>query len=334
MEIFKLGSFGSRKDSPLPLLFVARLLVLYLIWIRGMRHILAPFLPFWEGLDKLRGLDFLYSGLDLIYWVAVAAVLIGYRFPRFALLLAILVFFQVMSSKGMYSTSFIYAGCMLFLIGLFRPGLEWIFRVQIALLYFGAGFNKLLDGDWWSGQYFQNFIYSVYPNYLNLGLAKWVGLENLALFLSCFTIVTELSLAFWVLSQKWKTEFVLTVLLFHLGMLVFTLGELSYIYFFLMAATSYLTLDWVRLEGLVSKGYKLTTRIDPKKFPVFQKNKSLHHTISKKNALIQSSEDGKGIVKNKLEILLFNKTAFFAFIVSIVFISKYKHHLMQLFYEL
>jgi hypothetical protein len=131
---------------------------------------------------------------------------------------------------------------MFFLIGLFQPGLEWTFRLQIALLYLGAGSNKLIDVDWLSGQYFENFIVNVYPNSLNQTLANWVGERLFGQLLSYTVIVFELMLGLWALSGKKQVQFVFCIICFHFSILVFTYGKLSFIYMYLMAFTSLLVL--------------------------------------------------------------------------------------------
>ena len=58
----------------------------------------------------------------------------------------------VVSSKAYYGNNKTFCGLMLVLTGLHAPGTQPRFmRWQLAITYFGAGLNKLLDGDWHSG---------------------------------------------------------------------------------------------------------------------------------------------------------------------------------------
>jgi hypothetical protein len=52
-----------------------------------------------------------------------------------------------------------YVGCLWLLAGLqVTDKAPWPLRLQVVILYFGAGLNKLLDPDWRSGQFFENMI--------------------------------------------------------------------------------------------------------------------------------------------------------------------------------
>lgn len=254
MDFQKQITFSLRSDSSVqndfPLLFAARMLVIFLIWVRGMKHILPPFLPFIPGMEILREFPWLYVLLDWVYWISLIAVFVGFRFQLFSLILGMLVFFVILGAKPQFSNSFLYSGCLLFLIGIYRPGLEWIFRAQIGLLYLGAGVNKLLDPDWQSGQYFQFFFSEVYVNPISGFIANFFSIEVLGLIFSWSTVIIEIALGIWALIGR-KTIYLFgAILFFHLSMLVLTMGELSYIFFFLMAVSSYLLLPWEKMRGM------------------------------------------------------------------------------------
>lgn len=233
-----------------PLSIIARLLVFYLIFIRGVNLIDIPFLPFLSFLDVLRDLEWIYPIVNFVYLASILAILFGFKFQKFSLILSLLIFFQILSSKGVYSTSFLYSGCMLFLIGLYNPALEWTFRLQIALLYLGAGSNKLFDLDWLSGQYFENFLLNVYPNSFNITLSSWLGVGFFTKMLSYSVIATELLLVIWAISARKQSELVICIIAFHLSILVFTFGKLSIIYMYLMTVTSFLLLP-IKTKNLI-----------------------------------------------------------------------------------
>jgi hypothetical protein len=68
VELLNLGKGqGGRFLNPSRLLFVARMLVLYLILITGTKHILPPFLPFLSFLDSFREFLWIYSLIDWVY---------------------------------------------------------------------------------------------------------------------------------------------------------------------------------------------------------------------------------------------------------------------------
>jgi hypothetical protein len=207
-----------------------------------MKHILPPFLPFFPGTEVLRELPWLYVILDWVYWISILAILVGFRFKQFSLVLGILVVLVIIGSKIQFSNSFLFSACFLILIGVYRPGFEWIFRVQLSLVYLGAGINKLFDPDWQSGQYFEFFLTEVYSNSISNFLTEFFQGHYLFKFFSWITITLELLFGFWVLTNRKLLLWFLLVQFFHLSMLVLTGGELSYIFFFLIGTTSYLIL--------------------------------------------------------------------------------------------
>ncbi|GMQ33241.1 hypothetical protein Ataiwa_15130 [Algoriphagus taiwanensis] len=272
------GPLLLRSDFKVPVLFAARMLVIYLVGIRRMKHILPPFLPFIPGLETISQWPFLFYLLDAIYWVCLAMVFLGYRFQRFSLILGLLVFFSILGSKTQFSNSFLFSGSLLFLIGLYRPGMEWIFRIQIALLYIGAGVNKLLDPDWQSGQYFIFFFSEVYPNSLFQMASVIMGEFSVAKILSWLTIIIEFTFGLWVLTGKKPILLFFSIQGFHLTMLLLTSGELSYIFYFLMAVSGYLILPWQEI-------------VDQKQQSAFvfpKKSWTLNHSQEKAHGVIKT----------------------------------------------
>lgn len=312
------------SDYDLPILFAARMLVIYLVGIRRMKHILPPFLPFIPGLETLSQWSYLFYLLDAIYWVSLVMVFSGYQFQRFSLILGLLVFFSILGSKTQFSNSFLFSGSLLFLIGLYRPGMEWIFRIQIALLYLGAGINKLLDPDWHSGQYFDFFFSEVYPNSLFQMLATSIGGLILAKVFSWLTIFLELSFGIWALANRRLMVLFFCIQGFHLGMLLMTLGELSFLFYFLMAVGGYLILPWEKIVEQIphstvtkSKGYG-----DQNSFPErASKAFNLHHPYKK---MFFTSHF------NKIKKIVFCPISYGLFVICVTFICIYKHKILVL----
>ena len=323
-------SSSTRSESPLPLLFVARMMVIFLLWVRGMEHILPPFLPFIPPLDALRGASGLFRFLDWVYWVSLVMTFTGIRFRFFSLVIGLLIFLSILFSKVQFSNSFLYSGCIFFLIGIFKPGLEWVFRVQIALLYLGAGLNKLFDPDWLSGQYFDFFFSKPFPNQLYLSIASELPPKSLAIFLSFFTIVTEFGFGFWALLNRKIILLVILIHLFHLLMLVVTAGELSYLFYFLMAMSSYLILPWEKKKGreILSHGnskiLELLRILDFDNFFTWKTNLSQD----------QVSHEGERLrfgFSFYLQTFLFHKFVVGVWVLTVVFLSIYRNHLLTFF---
>lgn len=318
------------QESQLPLLFAARMMVIFLLWIRGMDNILPPFLPFFEGLNVLRGQNWLFDLLDWVYWISLVLVFAGIRFRFFSLVIGVLVFFSILSSRPQFSNSFLYSGCIFLLIGLYKPGLDWIFRIQIALLYLGAGLNKAFDPDWLSGQYFHYFFTEPYPNQLYLIGSSHFPENGFAKIISYLTILTELGLGVWTLLNKRRILLVILIHAFHLCMLLMTGGELSYIFYFLMAVSSYLILPWEEKKGAIipypegSRFFRVLRFLDFDRFFEWEAYGSYDDQLS----LI---EKGKNKFSSQLESILFSKILYGFLILVLVFLCRYKNHLQTLY---
>jgi hypothetical protein len=207
---YKVNLSPRAQETALPLLFVARMLVIFLIWIMGKDTMSLPFLPFIESIDSLRGFPTLFKLLDWLYWISMVMVFAGIRLRTFSLILGCLIFFSILGSKLQFSNSLLYSGGIFFLIGLYKPGLEWIFNVQIALLYLGAGLNKLLDPDWISGHYFDFFFTEPYPNQLYLSLSKQLPSMLLATLVSFYYYFSRV--VTWDLGFDWEKATAASVL--------------------------------------------------------------------------------------------------------------------------
>ncbi|MHA7131488.1 hypothetical protein [Algoriphagus namhaensis] len=304
------------------LLFAARMVVLYLLWIRGIKVILPPFIPFVSGLDYLREVPLVTDLLTLVYWICLTGILIGWKFQKFSLALSLLIFYQVLASKLQYSTSYLFAGCLLFLIGLYKPGFQWVFRLQIGLLYLGAGINKALQSDWHSGLYFQNFVSNIFPNRLNEALVQAIGLDYLSIGLSYLTLAIELGLGAWAIFGRKPVFLVYFILVFHLAMLIFTLGELSYTYFFLMAAAAYLILPWrehvpTANQQILAFGVQKNAA-----FSIFFKKRS---GLLKKIAQFQSQESFRPSMGTPI---IFHRFWYFLGVFAIGLLAMYHHKIV------
>lgn len=322
MEFRKQVSFrlALRQPDTLPLGFVARMLVVYLLWIRGMEHVLPPFLPFVPQMDVLRDFPTLYRLLDWVYWISLVMVFAGIRMQRFALVLGMVVLFSILSSKPQFSNSFLYSGCFLILIGLYRPGLEWIFRTQLSLLYLGAGLNKLLDPDWQSGQYFEFFFTEVYPHPV-YGLVQGFFLPGiLAMMLSWTVLLTELLFGIWTLTNRKTKVLFLLIQVFHLSMLVLTFGELSFLFYFLMAVSSYLLLPW--------EAEKRRSDENESSYPA----RLAGRDVLDRPPLQFSFQ--KGIFKTWIEVAVFNRLIFGAFVLMVTFSCMYRYQITHLLSQL
>ena len=209
------------------LLLMAKLLVL--VFARGgaWARMSDPFLPFFPWLDQMRSQGSWFGhGLHLMFLVGAAAVLLNVR-PRIGCLLtgaAILLWqFGVMPE---FRNHIFICGCLLFLAGCHgRTADPWLIRWQFALIYAGAATNKLLQADWWTGQFLVTWLTAELPAAGFRHASKLVPPLLLAKLLSWFTMVAEVALAVCFCRRQRVRPAVWIVLLLHGGMFVFLVGN-------------------------------------------------------------------------------------------------------------
>lgn len=142
---------------PPNLLLLTKVLVVC-FFVSGQWALLPePFLPFPGFLGDLGSPAAFQLALKVVFVVA-SALLLTNRSPRAASLALGLVLALAMLASRSYIENNRFFVCLLFVLaGLSDRRLgSRLVQLQVALLYFGAALNKLLDVDWRSGQYFEH----------------------------------------------------------------------------------------------------------------------------------------------------------------------------------
>lgn len=312
----------SSNTLELPLTFISRLLIIYLLFIRGLTLLPGPFLPFLPFPDIITPYPLFSIFLTLIYWISIAGILVNIQAKRFCLILGLVLIFVILSNRILYSTSLLFAACIFFLIGLYSNGKNWVFRAQIALLYLGAGINKLLDPDWINGQFFDNFSREIFEVKIYQYLAPFFSDLLIAKLMGISVIIIELLLGILILfSKKRIFPFVVLIHLFHLFMLLFTNGDLSVSYFFIMGVSSLLCLPWKAnsIEIAYNRNNPLQRLLQKTDFDAyFIWKKTNDFTLE-----ITSSSGIETGPRAFLKVLFYHKAAYAILILSIVYIPQY-----------
>ena len=231
---------------PTPLLLMAK--VVAVAFLLGVDRVMpAPFLPFLGPLDYFAGSTAFALVLQAIFTVS-ALLLIFNRWPRAsALVMGLAVLTAVVSSKSYYGNNKLFAGSLLFLIGLYHPRTgPWLLRLQLVILYFGAGLNKALDPDWHSGQFFHNWVANRLEQPIYLWANQFFPPLVLGKLMCWFTIVAELGFAgvFLALPRAWPVA-IWGSLLFHASLLELT-GSTFNMFFYAMEAAVLAFVAWPR----------------------------------------------------------------------------------------
>jgi hypothetical protein len=149
----------------------------------------------------------------------------------------------VVSSKAYYGNNKAFCGLMLLLSGLYKPGGYPFLRWQLAVTYFGAGLNKLLEADWHSGVFFENWAVNRLHQPWYIALDALLPAMFLARFMCWATIVTELGIIPCILIPSLYEWAIIFNVLFQAGLLLFD-GTTFTVFFYSMTGASLAFVDW------------------------------------------------------------------------------------------
>ena len=230
---------------PIPLLLAAKIVALALLLTNHVRLMPDPFLPFVPVLDALPGPAF-RLGLQAVFVVSAVALLLNQWVRVSALVLGSTLLLAVVASKAYYGNNKTMCGCLLFLIGLYheRTG-SWLIRVQLALVYFGAGLNKMFDADWWSGQFFEHWAAVRLRQPVYVWLASALPPLVAAKFFCYSTIASEMVLSVALLAPRCYGWALWLSVLFQAALMEFS-GSMFTMFFYVMQASMLAFVAWPR----------------------------------------------------------------------------------------
>jgi len=132
---------------PPQVVLLCRLLALALLLTNHQALLQSPFLPFLDVFTALPGEAF-QMALRVALVAGSIGLLITNRPRTFAALAGAAILLGVLSSRTYYGNNKTFVGLMLVLSALSKEtGPPRLLQYQFALVYFGAGLNKLLDPD-------------------------------------------------------------------------------------------------------------------------------------------------------------------------------------------
>jgi len=219
------------------LLLMAKLIVLAM-WLQAGLPLSKPFLPFFTFFDRIAMAEIFYFALVTAFAIGTIFLFLNRRVREASLVLGLIILLSLLASRPNYSNNLAYCGALLFMTGLQGSGEPWLLRVQVAMLYFGAGVNKLLDPDWRSGQFFEYWFGHVHRHELYLQIASFLPALVLSKMISWIALSTELSLSALLLLRRFYPTAIWIGLGLHTGMLVMT--NMTFRMFFFAACASYL----------------------------------------------------------------------------------------------
>ncbi len=263
------------------------------------------------------------------YFSSAAVSLLFNRFVRTSCLaMASVIFIAILSSRVYYENNRLSTGCILFLIGLQQTDRKpWLICYQVALVYLGAGLNKILDIDWRTGQFFENWMINVLDKKFYVSLASALPPMLLSRVLSWMTMISELSIGAGFLIRRFSPLAIWGGILFHTALLLLT--DRTYGMFYYTMLASFLAFaEWPESPVLVlydgdcgfcKKTKNLFARFDIEKmfnWRSFQTAENLTASLKKRSNGNCTSSPGKRSTPDSgafKMMLLYNPLTYFAF---------------------
>jgi hypothetical protein len=231
------------SELPTELLILVKVLALVALLVNHVRILPDPWLPFVPGIDRLPPVLFQRT-LQTLFVICALAILFNRRVRLASLVLGATMLVAVVSSKAYYGNNKTFCGLMFFLTGLYTPGRKpWPVQWQLGITYFGAGLNKLLDADWHSGVFFQNWAVHRLHQPWYIALDSVLPPMLLARLMCWGTIVTELAIVPAIFIEGLNYWAVCANVLFQSGLLLFT-GTTFTLFFYSMTAASLAFVRW------------------------------------------------------------------------------------------
>ena len=188
------------------LLVMCKLLFALLLlhgFVSGLRE---PFLPFVSRLDLL-GSEMGWFALLMHagFFGAGVCLVFNYRVRWAAVVLGVIVVLALLVSKPLFRNHVFIVGCLFFLAGLHRKEDDlWLLRWQLAIIYAGAFLNKILQEDWWTGQFMHHWLHHELANPYYESLRSHLPEPGFAVVISWMVMGSELLLAVLFLVRRWN----------------------------------------------------------------------------------------------------------------------------------
>lgn len=233
---------------PAPLLLAAKLIVITMLATGHVSTLPDPFLPFLPVFDRIGNPDLFRRLLQILFLAGSIALLLNRRVRLASFVVGVTILVGIASSRIYWANNTFFCGAVLALIGLHTsPRSVWLLRIQVAMIYFGAGLNKILDPDWLSGQFFEHWAVENLQHDLYIRVAALLPPMALAKFLCWATIATELSLSVGFAARPLWPFAIWLGLLFHVSMTVFT--GITFVLFLYVAPAAYFAFArWPRVR--------------------------------------------------------------------------------------
>lgn len=233
------------RGTPLPpnVLLAAKVVTLVFLITGGWR-LTDPYLPFIGFLGDLASAGTFQHTVQAIWLIAAACLLLNQLVRPSCVVLGGTLLLAQLSSQAYRTNNLTFTALLLLVIGLSDRKTAMMFiRAQLVVLYFWAGMNKLLDGNWRSGAFFESWvgIHAYGPAYRSL--ATHLPSMVLSGIASWGVIVTELAIAVTFAIRRLVPVGILLVVAYHSSLFLLT-GTTFTMFWFSLTAACFALVEW------------------------------------------------------------------------------------------
>ncbi|WP_406683911.1 HTTM domain-containing protein [Seonamhaeicola sp. MEBiC1930] len=204
---------------------MCKLLVLLLIYHGYIDKLIDPFIPFIPSLDIFNSFPGVFKNtMRFLFAMASVSLFFNFKTRTSSLILGCVVIISILASIPNYYNHILICGCALVLAGLSnRKSVPYLLILQLSLVYFGASLHKILDADWWSGDFMHNWLFNARNNTFYIYFYSHMPNLILAKFLSITAFTTELMIAILLLFKQFRIKAVWFIIVFHMTLFSFTM---------------------------------------------------------------------------------------------------------------
>jgi hypothetical protein len=235
---------------PENLLLAAKLVALAFVLGGQLTELPEHFLPFLSMLGDLGSPHAFHLALELVFAFAAAVLLVNRQVRTMCLLLAAVLLVGILSSRAYYHNNRLFAGIFFLLAGLYDPRLGVrLFRYQLVVLYLGAALNKVVQADWRTGAFVQDWLphyASFYPH-----VARLLPDTLLSAIMGWLAIITEFGLVVLLLIRRFVPLAIFVGIGYHTGLVLITQGSTFGMFWYALMASYLALLAWPRSTVLV-----------------------------------------------------------------------------------
>jgi hypothetical protein len=233
------------RGTALPpnVLLAAKLITLVFILLSGWR-LTDPYLAFVGFMDDLVSPEVFQRTLQAVFLLAALSLFLN-RFVRLSCgVLGGVIMIGLLSSHDYRENNITFTALLLLLICLSDRKTAWtVIRLQLVVLYFWAGANKLLDDGWRSGDFFETWNSIQDYGDIYRGVADQLPAMLLSATLSWGAILTELSLSAAFATRRLVFAGILVAVAYHSSLLLVT-GRTFGMFWYAVLAACIALLQW------------------------------------------------------------------------------------------